>query len=157
MLMMSMGYRRGRWRHLHAYMTECLHAPAHVSILAHARKHYTRPSGWTDGLGASAPTHMHMCSPSPQTENTGLTPSSNLLHLQGTWPSPAGASAAHRRSGGNQSARRSRLPTLSPHQSTRPRTHAYSPSSARPPSRLPPCPMPACPPRRRSRGNTSRP
>jgi hypothetical protein len=43
-------------------MAERLHVPAQASMLAHAPTHYIRPSGWTDGLGASAPTHMHTCS-----------------------------------------------------------------------------------------------
>jgi hypothetical protein len=34
--------------------TECVHARARSSMLAHARTHYTRPQGWTDCLGASA-------------------------------------------------------------------------------------------------------
>jgi hypothetical protein len=51
-------------------------------------------------------------------------------------PSPAAASAAHRRSGGHQSAARPRLPTPSPHQSTRPRTHAPGPL-IRPPAGSP--------------------
>jgi hypothetical protein len=64
-------------------------------------------------------------------------------------PSPAGASAGHRLSGGHQSATRPRIPTPPPHQSKRPYTHARTERSHPPARRLAchpaPCPHPPRP------------
>jgi hypothetical protein len=56
-----------------------------ASMLAHAPSHYTRPSRRTDGLGALASTHMHTCSPSPQTKHSGLPLPSPATPWRGTW------------------------------------------------------------------------
>jgi hypothetical protein len=129
-------------------MTESVHTPAQASILAHAPTHCTRPSGWTDGLGASAPTHVHMCLPSPQTKLTGLP--LPCLSRRGAW------ALASRRLCRTPPKRRPPVRHASPRPHTIP-VPIHAPTHARtgpphPPARRLACHPAPCPPARRAAG-----
>jgi hypothetical protein len=78
--------------HSHAHMCTHMHgAPDRVRTDArttskiHARLKYTRPQGWTDGLDASARTHMHTYSIALRTKQTAPPPPLALPPRRGAW------------------------------------------------------------------------
>jgi hypothetical protein len=128
-------------------MAECVYARAQT-VNRHARTrictHYTRPRRWTDGLGASARTHMHTHSQSLQTKHIRTltnTPSARTLNTFGPPQTP------HLRPPVRQAS--PPPPKRPPHWSKGARTYARSPLIRPPaisPANLPHARLPAAPP-----------
>ena len=130
---------------VHDRVPACARTSKHPRTRTHAPHPTKRTDRWPGCISAHAYAHVLSLS-----ADQAHRPHFHLFLLGAApGPSPAGVSAAHRRSGGHQSATRPRLPTPSPHQSTRPRTHARSPLIRPPavsPATLPHARLPAAPP-----------